>query len=665
MRLIRVVILLLVLLPLPAFAQEGPLLYLVSDGRSVHIILHNTPAETAGFKAYRRGPDDSAFLPMTTSTVTALSDPYQANELFQSDAEWLARRFETSDPVRLWRKIQVNRGYARAYSLVSPGLRMALGRTLVDRSVSPGQTYRYRIVLVDRRGAEIETVNRRITVKAADEVEVPSAVSAEQEGKDFLLEWDYRPYRGRAGDLTVGFHVYRRPVSRAGDGQAVRINDAPVLRIEEYLSYYDSAVQEGVIYRYGIQAVDMIGRVSEIVYSPAVEIKDTTPPLVPMGLTALDLDEGVRLLWNLSPEEDVRSYHVYRSDTFEGEFTRINAKPVPFDNPDFTDTRVVRGQAWFYKVSAVDAAGNESAPCGAVTIIPADSEPPAAVSGLSGEVDPEKRSVSLRWNPSEEADLKGYFVYRVQGNENMLRITPTPIAPVNRPEFSDRSAHKDGLLPGAEYHYLVSAVDNSGNESERSKISLSIPDLDPPRKVFSFSARSTRDGHVELRWQPSLSRDLQTHRLFRIDAGDKPRIIAELEASQTSYLDTQAQRGRAYTYYVVEVDAAGNSSEESRHRRVVPVDATAPGAPQELTARREKNSVLLNWQPPEDEDVVGYRIYRAAYPKAKIQRIGPELVESSEYITRFTSSSAVYTVRAVDSSGNEGEGISGQLGRAE
>ncbi|MFW6208224.1 MAG: fibronectin type III domain-containing protein [Spirochaetota bacterium] len=665
MRLIRVLILLLLLLPLPLLAQEGPPLYIVTDGRNVHIILHNTPAETAGFKAYRRGPDDSAFLPMTTSTVTALSDPYQANELFQSDAEWLARRFETSDPVRLWRKIQVNRGYARAYSLVSPGLRMALGRTLVDRSVSTGRTYRYRIVLVDRRGAEIETLNRRITVKASDAVEAPSAVSAEQEGKDFLLEWDYRPYRGRTNDLTVGFHVYRRAVSKGGDGQAVRINDAPVLRIEEYLSYYDSAVQEGVRYRYGVQAVDMIGRVSEIVYSPAVEIKDTTPPLVPMGLTAIDADEGVRLLWNLSPEEDVRCYHVYRSDTFEGEFTRINAKPVPFDTPDFTDTRVVRGQAWFYRISAVDAAGNESAPCGAVTIIPADSEPPAAVSGLTGEVDAEKRSVRLRWDPSGEADLKGYFVYRMQADENMLRITPVPITPEKRPEFSDRSAHKQGLLPGAEYHYLVSAVDNSGNESARSSISLKIPDLVPPRKVFSFSARSTRDGHVELRWQPSLSRDLQTHRIFRMDDKGEPRIIAELEVPRTSYLDTAVERGREYTYYVVEVDAAGNSSEESRHRRVVPVDATAPGAPQELSARREKNSVLLNWRPPEDEDVVGYRIYRAAYPKAKSERIGPELIESNEYTSRFFTRAAEYTVRAVDSSGNEGEGISTQLGRAE
>ncbi len=665
MRLKRVWILLMIVLPLPLLAQEGPLLYLVSDGQNVHIILHNTPSEADGFKAYRRGPDDSAFLPMTTSTVTALSDPYQANELFQSDAEWLARRFETSDPVRLWRKIQVNRGYARAYSLVSPGLRMALGRTLVDRSVSPGRTYRYRIVLVDRRGAEIERVNRRITVKAADEVEAPSAVSAEQEDEDFLISWGYRPYRGRASDLTVGFHVYRRTDKASEDGQVQRINDAPVLRIEDYLSYYDNGVKEGVSYRYGVQAVDMIGRVSEIVYSKPVQRRDTKAPLVPMGLTAIDTDEGVRLLWNLSPEEDVRSYHVYRSDSLEGEYTRINAKALPFDTPDFTDTQVVRGQAWFYRVSAVDAAGNESAPCGAVTIIPADSEPPAAVSGLSGEVDPEKRSVRLRWNPSAEADLKGYFVYRVQGDENMLRITPAPIAPVKRPEFSDRSAHKDGLLPGAEYHYLVSAVDNSGNESERSRISLEIPDLVPPRKVFSFSARSNREGHVELRWQPSLSRDLQTHRIFRMDADEKPGVIAELEAAETSYLDSEVQRGRAYTYFVVEVDRAGNSSEESRHRRLVPVDATAPGSPQELSAQREKNKVRLTWQPPEDEDVVGYRIYRAAYPKAKIQRVGPELIESSEYITPLTTASAVYTVRAVDTSGNEGDGISVQLGRTE
>jgi len=666
MKTLCLMILLFLLQSLPLFAQEGPLVYVLTDGRAVHIILHNQPPGTAGFEAYRRGPDDESFLPMTTSAVTPVDDPYKAYQLYQSDAGWLGRKFDTTDPVRLWNKLKVNRSYAQAYSLISPGLRMALGRTLVDQSVTPGRTYRYRIKIIDNRGNEIETVNRRITVEKSDVVEAPRSVEVQQEKQDFFIEWEYRSYRGRSSDLTVGFHIYRRPAA-GGENGAVRLNAAPVLRVENYLSYYDREAVEGVEYRYGIQAIDMIGRVSEVRYSEPVVLEDTSPPLVPMGLTAVDQSTGVQLVWNLSPEEDVQAYHLYRSDSLEGEFERINRRPIPFDQPQFTDTKMLRGKAWFYKVSAVDAAGNESPPCGAVTIIPNDSVPPEAVSGLQGEVVPEERAVQLRWKPSPEADLKGYFVYRVHADQNMLRITPKPLEPSKSPVFSDRSSHKDGLLPGAEYRYLVSAVDLSGNEGERSSIRLEIPDLVPPRKVFSFSARATRSGSVQLRWQPSLSRDLQTHRVYRRSEAEnqEPQLYAELPAAETVYEDTEVQRGTPYTYYVVEVDEDGNSSEESAHRRVVPVDNTAPGPPQELSVRREGRRVLLSWAPPEDADVIGYRIYRAAYPSAKTHRISSDLRAATEYSVDFTTEAAVYRVRAVDSSGNEGRGVLGSLTRAE
>jgi len=125
------------------------------------------------------------------------------------------------------------------------------------------------------------------------------------------------------------------------------------------------------------------------------------------------------------------------------------------------------------------------------------------------------------------------------------------------------------------------------------------------------------------------------------------------------------QRGTPYTYYVVEVDEDGNSSEESAHRRVVPVDNIDPGPPQELSVRREGRRVLLSWSPPEDADVIGYRIYRAAYPSAKTHRISSDLRAATEYSVDFTTEAAVYRVRAVDSSGNEGRGVLGSLTRAE
>ena len=635
------------------FAQEAPVLYLLTDGEEVHIILENTPPGTAGFEAYRQGPGDDAFLPLTVEPIRPVDDPHRAYELMGDDAPWLAREFDTADPVRLWRKIERNRNFAYTYSMISPGLRMALGRTLIDRSVEPGKRYRYRIDLIDRREEVVDTVYERIRVQEPRGIAPPKAVKVEDSKGVFKVEWDYPPYRGES-DPAVGFIVYRREEG----GEPVRIHRAPKLRVEGYLSHFDRGIREGLTYHYGVRAVNLIGRQSPIVYSEPVRMEDTTAPLVPMGLTAVDKEGGVFLLWNISPERDVVSYRLYRSDSLEGEYRRINREPIPVDSPSFTDEDIRRGVPWFYKVSAIDRAGNESPKCGAVTLIPSDTEPPGPVSKIEYTVDAEKRYVELRWEPSPEGDLRGYHLYRRRNEGSYTRITGTPIEAESKPAYQDSGFRKAGLRPGDEYEYAVSAVDHSGNEGERTRVTVLIPDLVPPSPVFSFSARPTEEGGVELRWQPSLSKDLRYHRLYRSKEKGKAELAAELAKEVTVYRDGDVERGTSYEYYVIEVDAAGNASEASRRRSVVPVDIVPPGAPEKLEFSRQRRGIILRWKGPKDEDIAGYRIYRADYPGASSRRLSEGLVEEEEYRVRRSYEGAVFTVTAVDSSANEGDGVS-------
>lgn len=633
-------------------AQEAPAFHLVSDEDQVQIILEQLPEGSYGFKPYRKGPEDEGFLPLTVGPVVPVQDPHTAYELMGTDADWIARKFGTSDPVRLWRKIRVNSGMAQALSLISPGLRMALGRTLIDRSVTAGEKYRYRIVFIDQQENELDTVTKDVTVRSGAEVPPPNKVVAEAEKGECEVKWEYKKYRGRASDLTVGFHVYR---TQPG-GETHRINRAPVLRIEGYLSYIDKDVETGLEYVYGVQAVDLGGRVSETVYADPVTLKDTRAPLVPMGLKALDRDEGVLLLWNISPDGDVTHYNVYRSDELEGEYTQLNQRPIPFDDPQYLDSEMQRGTAWFYSVSAVDEAGNESPRCGPSTIIPTDTEPPAGIAGLEWQVDAPSRTVELNWSPSQEKDLAGYVVYRRKSGEGLFRLTPKPIEPDKRPMYRDQGFREKGLKSGAVYTYEVAAVDTSGNESPREAIEITIPDLEPPGRVFSFSVGPTRAGGVRLRWQPTLSEDLSIHRIFRRRDGEKDQqIIAELDAEIQEYLDEDVERGVPYEYTLVEVDTAGNAGEPSRKKRIVPVDITAPAPPTALQVQRRDRTLLIRWAAPEDTDVAGYRVYRAPYPRAKQKLLTGELIKEQRFVDKAVIDGAVYEISAVDTSGNEGD----------
>jgi len=83
---------------------------------------------------------------------------------------------------------------------------------------------------------------------------------------------------------------------------------------------------------------------------------DTTPPNIPTPLSAIGHDHEVVLTWDTNNEEDLAQYKVYRSRTpltgyeltVSTEFTTI------------ADTGIANYTPFYYKVSALDTAGNES-----------------------------------------------------------------------------------------------------------------------------------------------------------------------------------------------------------------------------------------------------------------------------------------------------------------
>ena len=108
------------------------------------------------------------------------------------------------------------------------------------------------------------------------------------------------------------------------------------------------------------RARDDVNRVSALATAVHVpHLLDTAPPSAPLGLTAAVEGTGVRVQWEPNPEADLRGYHVFRSLSAKGLYTRLTTTPVAlstFVDPAPPDTLL----AW-YKVTAMDASGNESA----------------------------------------------------------------------------------------------------------------------------------------------------------------------------------------------------------------------------------------------------------------------------------------------------------------
>ncbi len=633
-----------------ACPQEGPLAFILPAGDSVVVVLGDTPRLMAGFRVYRQDPGQRQFDLLTPEAVRRVADPYQAADLMGSEFKWVAKQVGSLDPVVVWRKLQADRDRALALCLVSHGLRKAMGRTFIDRGLSRGEVYRYRVEILNLYDQVIDSVEERIQIGEPQAPEAPREVEVSAGDGEVLLSWSYSPYRGQKDDRTVGFKIYRR---EAG-GPILDLTPTPVLRIEGWLSYVDTTVENGSTYTYFVEAVDLIGAASGRTASPAVTPLDRTPPLVPAGLTAVDTEEGVLVLWNLSPELDLASYNLLRSDSVDGEYTRINPTPIPLDQPRFLDRDIVRGTSYYYRVTALDRNGNESKPSGPTTIIPADTEPPPEISGLSFEVDEDRRQVTLSWNRLEVPDLLGYFVYRTGESGKAIRITAKPIADSSDPAFVDAGYKDRGLAPGASFRYGVSAVDSSYNEGEAVVVEVSVPDHEAPKPPLSVSVRPTTEGWVRLRWQPGLEKDLAGHRVYRKNA-KAFELVMELERSQTDWIDQGVSPGKTYRYYVTEIDESGNESEPSVEVEIVPTDLIAPLPPVAVEVRPDRRGFSLNWEGSPSKDVAGYLVYRAAYAGAPWQKLTRKPVPAGPFRDRGGSRGNVYGVSAIDTSGNEGD----------
>jgi len=83
-------------------------------------------------------------------------------------------------------------------------------------------------------------------------------------------------------------------------------------------------------------------------------------PAAPTGLVAVAYVDSVRLDWNANTEPNLHAYYIYR-DTSSLACTLLDSV-VAQSPPDtfYVDRNVVNGTTYYYRITAVDSAGNES-----------------------------------------------------------------------------------------------------------------------------------------------------------------------------------------------------------------------------------------------------------------------------------------------------------------
>ncbi len=419
------------------------------------------------------------------------------------------------------------------------------GTSYDDTAVSPAVTYHYYVTALNAQGEESvpSSPTVAVTIPGTDRIPptVPTGLAATAVSSvQINLAWQ----AGTDNIAVAGYNIYRK----TGSGSYAKINTAPLA----VTGYNDVGLSPGRTYTYQVATVDEAGNES----AERAQVSRPTPvdnqaPAKPEGLTATASGlTRINLTWNAAVDNaGVAEYIIYRS-TDNRNFTRI-AKST---DRNHADTGLTLNTTYYYRVSAVDAAGNESVPSDIVSArLAVDTEKPTAPRIWAMAESTAKVKVS--WSGAgDNVGVAEYDLYRAEGNGDFYRLAAATSAPY----------YDNNVSANKTYKYYIKARDTAGYTSDASNTVAVTTNGDTarpsaPRKLIYTMVSSTE---VKLTWEAaSDNKEVKGYHIYRAYEGGSYNYLAA--TVDTNYHDRGMTANKTYRYYVLAYDAAGNLSADS------------------------------------------------------------------------------------------------------
>jgi hypothetical protein len=160
----------------------------------------------------------------------------------------------------------------------------------------------------------------------------------------------------------LGYNVYRMDDTQTQPNQDP-INSALISGTQ----YADKSFKFGPTYKYVVRSVSLGtgGASVESLNSNSLSVtaRDTFAPSAPQGLSVAGSPGRLSIFFAANPESDIAGYNVFRStdpDLPKASWTKLNQSLIT--RTTYLDDRVETGKRYYYYITAVDTAGNESPP---------------------------------------------------------------------------------------------------------------------------------------------------------------------------------------------------------------------------------------------------------------------------------------------------------------
>jgi len=217
---------------------------------------------------------------------------------------------------------------------------------------------------------------------------------------------------------------------------------------------------------FALKVKDEKRRASEFSEPVSLQLLSSPSPLQDVQVNVLA--QYIEVRWEIAAAEPAKAaplktvgYNVYRS-TGEEVPTRLNESPVMAN--EYRDMNFSFGTTYRYFVRAVASdlvPPIESLDSNVVEILAKDSFPPAPPTGLT--IIAGTSFIALSWEANKEPDLGGYRVWRREAGQADFVLLGS--LPATESSYSDSAVEKN-----RRYDYAITALDDVGNESQKSGV---------------------------------------------------------------------------------------------------------------------------------------------------------------------------------------------------
>lgn len=334
-----------------------------------------------------------------------------------------------------------------------------------------------------------------------------------------------------------------------------------------------------------------------------------------------------------------------------------------FGGLGYTDTHVKQGEKYFYRIFALTPKNLHKSDTATAFTGLAEFKPlpvPPQIVPQFGD-----HAVVLQWD--FESYKEYYTTYIIEKsadsgkNYNIVSDKPFTSLTDNQPgQAAPGIFYTDSLASNdITYTYRVAGISLFGDTSRYSKPVSGKGKTFLPVTPGITSATQDASGRYMLNWQmeDSLNYLIKEFRISQSEISEGPYKMVQQGISpqkRTAYIDSLY----ASNYFKVIAVSKDGEEKSSFTYLLQPEDSTAPATPAAFTAGIDTLGVVtLKWEPNQEKDLAGYRIFKAIAKGHEMQPVFDSLYKGTLFTdtlkAKDLTSKAFYMIKAVDKRYNQ------------